>query len=148
MIKSLFITTLLLLALSFTSGAQTLVNALILNPDNMELNGAAVEKTGDPDRMLVPFNKTKVVLYQNEDLTYWGEFKFQQCGKKVKLVSQTYVELKDGTVIDGNSSTTKYKMEEGKPGWIIGKYEDEFEIDSEKNLAFKADLGYTLRYKN
>lgn len=114
----------------------------------MELNGTAVEKNNYHDRMLLPYNTTKIVLYQNENLTYWGEFKIQDCGKKITLKSQTYIELVDGEVIDGNSSTAKYKKEDGKSGWIFGKYEDDFEIDSEKNLAFKADLGYMLRYTN
>lgn len=146
--KITFLTIAILLIIVASSYGQTLVNALIIKPTNLELNGVKLENKNIADRMIIASNKTKIILYEDSNITYWGEFRYHQCGKKAKLKSKTYVELSDGKVINGTSKTTKYKMEEGKPGWFYEKQEDEFETDHKNNLAFKANLEYTMRYKN
>ncbi len=62
-----------------TSYSQTLINALSIKPSNIELNGNKLENEFISDRMIIPFNKAKIVLYQDNDITYWGEFKYSQC---------------------------------------------------------------------
>ena len=146
--RTIFLTTSMIFIIVATSYSQTLVNALIIKPINIEINGNKLENEFISDRMIIPFNKTKIVLYQDNDLIYWGEFKYRQCGKKAKLKSKTYLELSDGKVINGNSNTVKLKMEDNKPGWFYEKQKDEFGSDNKDDMTFKADLEYTMRYKN
>ena len=50
--------------------------------------------------------------------------------------------------LNGNSNIVKYKMEDNKPGRFYEKQKDEFGSDNKDNLTFKANLEYTIRYKN
>ena len=123
---------------------QTLVNVVTIEPINLEIDDKVVVDVNSSGKMLLPNNKSKIVLYQNNDLTYWAEFKIKQCGKKASLSSKTYVELNDGTIIDGSSKKEKRKVEKGEQNWIVGFYNDTFE----KDIALKADFEYNVQFKN
>ena len=142
--KLLFLTIILIGAASIGLQSQTLVNVITIEPLNLEIDGKVADYINSGGIMIIPSNESKVMLYQNNDLTYWAEFKFKQCGKKASLSSKTYVELKDGSIIDGSSKKEKRKVEKGEQNWIVGFYNDTFE----KDIAFKADFEYNMQFKN
>ncbi len=142
--KLLFLTIILIGAASIGLQSQTLVNVITIEPLNLEIDGKVADDIYSSGKMLIPNNKSKIMLYQNNDLTYWAEFKIKQCGKKASLSSKTYVELKDGSIIDGSSKKEKRKVEKGEQNWMVGFYDDTFE----KDIALKADFEYNVQFKN
>lgn len=142
--KLLFLTITLLGIASIGLQGQTLVNVVSIEPLNVEIDGKVIDDVNTSGKMLLPYNKSKVILYQNNDMTYWAEFKIMQCGRKARLSSKTYVELKDGSIIDGSSKKDKRKVEKGEQNWIVGFYNDTFE----KDIALKADFGYNVQFNN
>jgi hypothetical protein len=93
-------------------------------------------------------NSTSVVLYQDDQYTYWAEFKFSQCGKKAKLKSKTFLELRNGEIIDGNSASDKRKIEKGEKDWIVGVFDDTFKLSNQDDQALKAGFTYAMRFSN
>ena len=143
--KKLFLLTITLIGITaFGLQSQTLVNAVTINPLKVEIDGKVMDDVNSSGKMLLPNNKSKFVIYQNSTITYWAEFNIKQCGKKASLSSKTYVELKDGSIIDGSSTKEKRKVEKGSQEWIVGNYNDTFE----KDIALKVDFEYNVQVKN
>lgn len=144
--KLVYLTLILLLFVTVDTQGQTMINGLVMNSIDLEINGQAVDKDGDHNRLVIPYTLVKIMVYQDNDLTYWVEFDYRQCGKKAKLTGKTYVELSDGKIDKGLTRKTKYKIEENQPGWFVGFFDETFEINDGKDIAFKASFGYDLRY--
>jgi hypothetical protein len=126
--------------------SQTLINTLDINSLNIQIDGNTLSNDGADGRMLIPHNKTKIKLYQDQNLAYWAEFKYKECGKMAKLKSKTYVELKDGKVLNGSKNHLKRSLEENQPGWFVAFTNDTISISN--NSTFIAGFDYEMRISN
>ena len=142
----LIIAVLFFLATNFYG--QELINALEITSLNININGDDVMNKSTDGRMLIPYNPTEIKLFQNDNFAYWVAFKYKQCGKKVKLTSNTFVETKDGDVINGSSAKMKHSIEDDQPTWFIAYTRDTIEIKNDSKLTFIAGFDYDMRSSN
>ena len=142
----LFIAAFFLIVMELQS--QELVNGMQMTSIYVELDNNKTIEAHSTARMILPYTATSVVLYQDDQYTYWAEFDFRQCGKKAKLKSKTYLELNNGEIIDGNSSTIKRKINKGQTDWIVGINEDSFKIQGKDDSALNAGFNYAMRFTN
>ena len=142
--KTFLFLTLGLFLFAVNTKAQVLELAVNIDQQNLTLNGESVDNDVINDKMLVPFTHNKVVLYQDNNLTYYADFKAKQCGKKTQIISKTYVEKSDGSKIKGTKQKLKKKTEKGTYNWLISHYEDDFGDD----VPLKSDFEYRVRFTN
>ena len=142
----LIIATLLFAATNIQS--QTLLNAVEIRSLNIEIEEVSVKNEVNDGRMLIAYNPTKMMLYQDEELSYWVEFKYKECGKKAKLASKTFVETKDGDVIKGSHHKMKLSIDESQPSWFVAHTRDTIEIKSNNDRTFIARFDYDMRVNN
>ena len=128
--------------------SQTLLNAVEIRYLNIEFEGVSATDEMNDGRMLIPYNSTKMMLYQDEELTYWVEFKYRKCGKKAKLERKTFVETKDGELINGSKTKIKLSIEEDKSAWFVASTRDTIEIKSNNDHTFIAGFDYDMRVSN
>ena len=128
--------------------SQALLNAVEIRSLNIEIEGIPATNEINDGRMLIPYNSTKMMLYQDEELTYWVEFKYRKCRKKAKLASKTFIELKDGDVIKGSQNKMKLSIDESQPSWFVAYTRDTIEINSNNNRTFIAGFDYDMRANN
>ena len=140
---------LLLFVLLFSIGkmqSQTLLNALEIDLTSVSIDGNTVASDATEGRMMIPFNKTRIKLFQNDDFSYWAEFKYKECGKKAKLSSETFVELNDGKVIKGSKSNLQHPIGENEPAWFVAVTNDTININDKS--TFIAGFDYEMRISN
>ena len=140
--------TLLLGGFVFVSSVhcQSLSNVLNMKSVSIKKNGQNVDNENSTGSMLVAFNKTPIKIYEDNDLSCWVEYKYKQCGRKVKLSGKTFVELKNGDRISGKIIEEKQKIDDKDPGYFIGHYYDEISYDgNDKKVIINFDYNY--RYK-
>ncbi len=142
--------TLLIFSMLFFANlsGQTLTNVLTLDSLDIKIDGNPVENKSTDGRMLIAYEQATIRLFQNSDLTYWATFNYTECGKKVKLKAETYIELRDGTVIRGNRYMTKRKLSGEGPAWIIETNRDTIAVNSNKKIDFIAEFAYAMRLSN
>lgn len=126
--------------------SQSVSNVLNLTSFSVEKNGKTMENDLNDGSMLVAFNKTPLKVYEDGEMTYWVEYKYKQCGRKVKLQGTIIVELKNGDKIKGKKITAQEKIGDNDPGYFIGHYNDEITYDG-KDRKVVIDFDYTFRYK-
>jgi hypothetical protein len=140
--------TLLLLLSAFTGSmlaqSETLINALSIKPVKIEVDGKTRNDIYRNGRMIIAYDRIPVVIYEDENFTYWAKYKLKQCGKKATLIQKTYVELKDGTIIRGGKNKEKKKAEKGKQEWFTVVYSESFD----KDIALNAQYEYIMQFKN
>ena len=98
--------------------------------------------------MLIPYNPTKMMLYQDDELSYWVEFKYRKCGKKAKMERKTFVDTKDGEVIKGSKTKIKLSIEKDKPSWFVASTRDTIEIKSNNERTFITGFDYNMCTNN
>ncbi len=128
--------------------SQALLNAVEIRSLNIEIEGVPATNEINDGRMLIPYNSTKMMLYQDEDLTYWVAFKYRTGGKKAKLASETFVEMKDGEVINGSRNKMKLSIEADKPSWFVAYTRDTIELKGNNDRTFIARFDYDMRANN
>lgn len=127
---------------------QTLVNGLAMNSLYVEMNGSKIIESRSEGRLLLPNTPTSIALYQDDERTYWVSFSLKQCGKKARLKSRTFLELKDGEIIAGSSEAVSRRADKGEYGWITGSFADEFQVGQHDDEAFQAGFDYAMRFSN
>jgi hypothetical protein len=128
--------------------SQTLVNDLDMSNLYVQLDDKNTLEVRPVSEFVLPYNATSMVLYQDDQYSYWVDFKFKQCGKKAKLKGHTYLELSNGEVISGQAISQKKKIDKGENDWLTGVVDDEFKIDKTDDHALNAGFTYTLRFSN
>jgi len=144
----LFLIITIMCFLSTSVKSQTLLNALEIRSLDVELNDSTLVTYYPDGRMLIPYNTTKIKLFQNNEFAYWAEFRYRKCGKKAKLESKTFVETKDGEVFNGSRNKMKLSIEEGQPAWFIAYTRDTIEIKSDNKLTLIAGFDFDMRSSN
>ncbi len=132
----------------FELHSQTLTNGLEMNSLYVEMDGKKTIEAHAATRMILPYNSTSIVLYQDDQYTYWAEFTFRQCGKKAKFKGKTYLELSSGEIIDGKSTSIKRKIEKGHTDWMVGVFDDSFDVNNKDDHALNAGFKYAMRFTN
>jgi hypothetical protein len=132
----------------FELQSQELVNGIDVSNLYIEMENSKIIEAHADAVMVLAYTPVNMKLYQDGNYTYWVEFDFKQCGKKAKLKSRTYLELKNGEIIAGQTTTERRKLDKGEKDWIVGNYQDEFKIDKKDDVALNAGFNYALRFRN
>ena len=145
--KKLF---LLLFILTFwiveSAQSQMLVNVVTLQSFTVDRDGKSFGSDEAGGGMLIAYNKSRVKVFENDEMSCQVEMKYKTCGKKVKLTKRTIVELKNGDTFKSGWEKYRAKISEDDPGYFLGKTTDEFDLSNNSKLTVSYD--YSFRYKS
>jgi hypothetical protein len=136
-----FLTLIILSAATLAANAQYKLKLTDLQIKTEE--AGKYEKYADKEANMTSDLPINLLLFKNNDVSYYTCFFLAERGKKFRLVSQEYV-MHNGTKYKGERQVIKYKIEKDRNGRLVGVSEQDITYNKNLNRTIHVVFRYEL----
>ncbi len=128
--------------------SQDIKDKLTLSSFNVELDGKTLTVDSVITTLLFRDVAKDILIYKNDELSYWATFKYKFKGRRAKLVRRTYVKLSDGSKIFSKQKKDMQELKVSVPGLFKGKSAESILYDKIAMRSIFVSFNFSYAYMN